>query len=274
MGAVEFVSIALPAVFWSLVVGLIAWGQRKPIGRLIDRIRGGRAFGAEFDAPPPDLAEAVEGGASSPEVEGVIRSAYEAAKQSIMNGEPSSVGETTESTASFEVESSARESDLLARLTDAQRLDEDRRRADIERVMKSAARWGAKLARNAPDDAGEWEPVVRWKDDGEPEIKAIRGPHIPTVRLQMRQHQLRAAEHVHAQAIDNLAVANRQVATANTRLRDAEPSAELAEWARKAEIDQARAREALQVAEAELDAIHRHIDELAHEDSSMNPGRR
>lgn|SRR5664280_1720401 len=39
IGAVEFVSITLPTVVWPLVVGLIALAQRKPIGRLIDRIR-------------------------------------------------------------------------------------------------------------------------------------------------------------------------------------------------------------------------------------------
>ena len=91
MGAVEFFSIALPAVFWPLVVGLVALTQRKPIGRLIDRVRSGRVFGQEFDAPPPGLAEAAKGGVSSPEVEEVIRSVSEAAQQSAPSGDESSI---------------------------------------------------------------------------------------------------------------------------------------------------------------------------------------
>jgi hypothetical protein len=196
MGAVQFVSIALPAFFWPVVVVLIAWWQRKPIGELIGRVRSGQVLGAKFDtappSPPSDLAEAVEGGASSPEVEEVIRSVSEAAQQSAPSGDESSIDIRLDPVTGSDAFHVAASKALAERLRDAQRLDEDRRRSEIERVMKSAARWGAKLARDAPNDADAWEPVVHWNDDGEPEVTAMRRP---AFRQRMR-HDVAVAQEV------------------------------------------------------------------------------
>lgn len=207
MGAVEFVSIALPAIFWPLVVVLFTWWQRDPIGRLIDRIRGGRAFGAEFDAPPPDLAEAVQGGASSPEVEELIRSASEEVKQAPSSGEESSRNEVLDSMARADVAASR---SLLERLTLAQHQDEGRRRSEIERVMQSAARWGATMARSAPNDIDGWEPKVLWKANGEPAVVAVRRAEdnerrTMEERMAKRSHFDAIAAHVHARRIADAA---------------------------------------------------------------------
>ena len=241
MGAVEFFSVALPAVFWPLVVGLVALTQRKPIGRLIDRVRSGRVFGQEFDAPPPGLAEAAEGGVSSPEVEEVIRSVSEGrqALLAVSGQEPVSV------------DPMHRESPwavLLERLSEATQNDEDRRRSEIERVMQSSARWGAKVARARPNDVDDWEPVVRWKDDGEPEIVAIRGAAV----LNRRMEELREAEHLSEVAMAHHLEARREAQDARKALDESsEPSAELQERVRSAEMHADQMRADMELAEHE-----------------------
>jgi hypothetical protein len=65
---------------------------------------------------------------------------------------------------------------LLDSLKGAQQHDEGHRRSEIDRVMQSAARWGAEMARKRPNDPDGWAPAVMWNDHGEPEIVAIRGP--------------------------------------------------------------------------------------------------
>jgi hypothetical protein len=183
MGAVQFVSIALPAIFWPVVVVLIAWWQRKPIGRLIDRVRTARLFGQEIHtappSPPSELANAVERGTSSPEVEELIRSMDET--QQTPSSEETVTGDSMRTKANehgsqVSIEQSSARETWITTLRDAQRRDESHRRSEIERVMMSAARWGAKLARNAPNDDDAWEPVVNWNDEGEPEITAVRRP--------------------------------------------------------------------------------------------------
>jgi hypothetical protein len=231
MGAVEFVSIALPAVFWPLVVLLIATGQRKPLGRLIDRIRGGKAFGAEFDAPPRDLADAIQAGAASPEVEKVIQAGAELKATSTLGvsavKEPSAPGSPDEE-ADFPPK-------FFERLGVAQRLDVDRRRDEIERVMQSAARWGAQMARNRPDRIDDWEPIVHWKDDGEPEIVAAVVPEFLQRRRKEVLLELQRAESLLNGAIRNNAAAEMEAAAADAALREApEPSPELRKRAEQA----------------------------------------
>jgi hypothetical protein len=243
MGAVQFVSIALPAFFWPIVVVLIAWWQRKPIGELIGRVRSGRVLGAEFDATPPsppsDLAKAAEGGASSPEVEEWIRSMAEAQQQMQPSGEVILKGDPMQQMPSDG--SSGLDEALITRLRDAQRLDESRRRSEIERVMKSAARWGAKLARNAPNDADAWEPVVHWNDDGEPEVTAMRRP---AFRERMRQ-EVTVAQTVLDAARRADSDANHEASTAM-----------MAAFSTKSPDDEYRYREAqLRVAETNSAAI-------------------
>jgi hypothetical protein len=256
MGAVEFVSIALPAVFWPLVVGLIAWWQRHAIGRLIDRIRGGRVLGAEFDAPPRDLAEAVEGGVSSPEVEKVIRAASEAAEETPTFREESPVGKLPQPTPNSVAEASrATRLEFFERLTAAQRNDEDRRRAEIERVIQSAARWGAQLARNRPDEVDDFEPLVQWNDNGEPEIVVIQPKTSPSL-------EMRAAARIHAMLVEDHSAARREADTARKAIHQvAEPSSELLERVRNAEAREIQCREAMERSARNLAfrrRIHRH----------------
>jgi hypothetical protein len=235
MGAVEFVSIALPAVFWPLIVGLIAFWQRKPIGRFIDRIRGWRAFGQELDVSPPSgLAGAVEGGASSPEVQKVIRSvstswatlagtALHAAENAPPSDEESSDGKVAEPS---QGDVSKISQAWLERLEDAQRIDEARRRSEIERVMQSAAGWGARFARARPDDVDDWIPIVRWKEDGEPEIVAIRGRDA----LDKRHREMWQAELKRQAAVAESQEAQRDLDSARRALHESsEPNAELQE---------------------------------------------
>lgn len=226
MGAVEFVSIALPAVFWPLVVLLIALAQRKPIGRLIDRIRSARVFGQEIDTPPSELTDALEGGASSPEVEKVIQSV---STSWVSSSESESESASAEKTALSDKESgSARRAsrELLDRLTAAQRHDEVRRRSEIERVMQSAAGWGARFARARPDDVDDWIPIVRWKEDGEPEIVAIRGRDA----LDKRHREIWQAESKRQAAVAESEEAQRDLDSARQALHESsEPTAELQE---------------------------------------------
>jgi hypothetical protein len=254
MGAVQFFSVVLPAVFWPLAVALITWWQRESIGRLIDRVRSGRVFGQEFDAPPSDLAGAVEGGASSPEVEEVIRSASEVARPSLptVSGEESSVAEPVDP-GPFWVS-------MLGRLSEANQNDEDRRRSEVERVMQSAARWGALLARNHPNDVDDWEPVVQWKDDGEPEIVAIRRP-ASLSRRKPEIRELQRADYMHAAAVEEHAEAEREAVSAHKALRDAlEPSAELRERAGDAEKREIQTRHQVLVTASKLESRRRRFD--------------
>jgi hypothetical protein len=244
MGAVEFFSIALPAVFWPLVVALVALTQRKPIGRLIDRVRSGRVFGQEFDAPPPDLAEAAEGGASSPEVEEVIRSVSELSDgmQALLAGEEPLVPIPAA---------------LLARLSQATQNDEDRRRSEIERIMQSSARWGAQVARSRPNEVGDWAPFVLWKDDGEPEIVAIQGD---AARTRLRQ-ELEVAKHRYHEAFREHELAQRDVKEAQEAMRESsEPSAELQERVMSAQMREDVSAALVREAHRALQAKHRQVD--------------
>jgi hypothetical protein len=249
MGAVEFFSIALPAVFWPLVVGLVVLTQRKPIGRLIDRVRSGRVFGQEFDAPPPGLAEAAEGGVSSPEVEEVIRSVSEG-RQVLLDGRQPLVpvpGEEPASVDPTHPESSWAE--LLARLSEATQNDEDRRRSEIERVMRSSARWGAKVARSRPNDDDDWEPLVEWKDNGEPEIMVARGSAALTRR---RKKELRHAQATYDAAFREHGNARRDLYEAEDALLVSSESAERQQRVMSAAMHEAQARKQMQLAKEEL----------------------
>jgi hypothetical protein len=249
MGAVEFFSIALPAVFWPLVVGLVALTQRKPIGRLIDRVRSGRVFGQEFDAPPPGLAEAAKGGASSPEVEEVIRSVSEGrqALLAVSGQEPVSVDPTHPESPWTE---------MLERFSEATQNDEDRRRSEIERVMQSSARWGAKVARSRPNDVDDWEPVVRWKDDGEPEIVAIRGAAVLNRRMEELRDTLDSATMAHLEA-------RREAQDARKAMDESpEPGAEFQERVRSAEMNADRLRADMELAEDKWEARRHRVDRI------------
>jgi hypothetical protein len=128
---------------------------------------------------------------------------------------------------------------LLDSLKGAQQHDEGHRRSEIERVMQSAARWGAEMARKRPNDPDGWEPAVMWNDHGEPEIVAIRGPanqsprRTRELRLRRERHETRQANYVDAR--DANALAEREALEANRALsRASEPSAELRERATNA----------------------------------------
>jgi hypothetical protein len=257
IGAVQFFSVALPAVFWPLVVTLIAWTQREPIGRLIDRVRSGRLFGQEFDAPPPGLAEAAEGGASSPEVEELIRSVSEEG-QALLEGRQALLADPDEDPASVDpMLPESTWATLLARLLEATQNDENHRRSEIERVMQSSARWGAQVARSRPNDDYDWEPFVRWKDNGEPEIVAIQG----SAALDRQMRELRAAGHLRDAALKEYMDAQHEVQDARKALDESpEATLELQERVKSAETRHDQAAALAQRAQSEWQAKRRSVD--------------
>ncbi|GAA1593315.1 hypothetical protein GCM10009789_54180 [Kribbella sancticallisti] len=139
MNGWEFAAELITKAYWPIIVGLLLLTQRKPITRLVDRVRRGTGpGGVAFEADPSALlAEAVA----------------DAVQPAQLPTEDDSAGS-----------GEARQQAVM------------QRRRDIEEVAKRAAEWGQYIARHyPPEERGQyWEPALEWMSDGSVEIPGGR----------------------------------------------------------------------------------------------------
>lgn len=202
MGAVEFSSIVLPALFWPFAVFLIVFIQRGAISKLIGRIRSAEVFGQKFSAiAPEDLEDAVAGGTDSPEVQRVLAEAQ--AKPSVQV-EPSVESDSGNAEIAAMVEAHQTERRLLLeQLSAAGESDKHRRREEIEQVTRMAARWGAEMVLADSDLVpNELAPVIEWQPDGEPHIFARSRRPASNRRLAEQRQPRRALDRAEADLQD------------------------------------------------------------------------